>query len=314
MTGVAIYGVMSSQIKASLAKGLEAALQSEARLFETQIEEALASTRAVTTRPFLIRALKKINAQPSNTSAMYDIKRNIDSLPLAGFMAAAVYDIRGKELTQVGHFSGDQVPLLPLRVRQDSFLVWHEGQFVLRDSVDILDQDGRRIGSITVERHLLQLTRSFREIRTIGKTGEFLLCKPLEVGGEEIACFISQASGMMFKLLPRRIDGKELPISYVLDGKIGVITAKDYRQVLVVAAHAPLVAYGLGMVLKLDEEELYAPIIEQIKIIALYLAGLVFTGILLLYWLVLPLVRKLVRSEQLHYSNRPSGDDLHHRL
>ena len=66
----------------------------------------------------------------------------------------------------------------------------------------------------------------------------------------------------------------------------------------VVAAHASLGALGLGMVLKLDEDELYSPVTRQIRIIALYLTVLVIAGMLLLYWLVLPLVRKLVKSER----------------
>jgi PAS domain S-box-containing protein len=220
-------------------------------------------------------------------------------LPLAGFTAAAVYDMRGNEVMQVGRFSPNQVTLLSLHARRpDSFLVWDEGQFILRVSKDVLDLGGRRIGSITTEKNLPQLTRSFREIRAISKTGEFLLCTLLEAGGQEMACFMSKVDGVEFKHLPRMVGGVELQISYALGGNTGVIAAKDYRQVPVVAAHAPLSEFGLGMVLKLDEEELSSPATREIKTIALYLAGLVIAGMLLLYWLVVPLVRKVVKSEQ----------------
>ncbi|MBL0011164.1 MAG: hypothetical protein IPP22_09500 [Nitrosomonas sp.] len=60
-----------------------------------------------------------------------------------------------------------------------------------------------------------------------------------------------------------------LPISFALDGKSGVIAVKDYRQVPVIEAYAPLRAIGLGMTLKLDEEELFKPVTEELKIFSL---------------------------------------------
>ncbi len=295
--GIAVYGVMQRQIESTLGRGLEVALQGKARLLESQIDEGLSGTRAVITRPFLVQALQQLNAQPGSASAMRDLQRNVDSLLLAGFTAAAVHDVQGKELAQAGRFSPNQTKLLPLHVRRDTFLLWDE-QFILRDSQDVLDQDGRRIGSVTVERYLPLLTRSFGEIRAIGKTGEFMLCELLVANGQEMACILSRIDGVQFKQLSLVVGGEKLPMSYALEGESGVISAKDYRQIDVVAAHAPLSIYGFGMVLKLDKEELYSPITEQIKTIALYLAALVTAGMLLLYWLVLPLVRKLVKSEQ----------------
>ncbi|MCX7185471.1 MAG: diguanylate cyclase, partial [Nitrosospira sp.] len=295
--GIAVYGVMRPQIEATLGRGLEVALQGKARLFESQIDEGLAATRAVVTRPFLIQALQQINAQPGNASAMHDMKRNVDSLPQAGFTAASVYDMRGKELVQVGRFSRNEVPLLPLHKHSGSSLAW-DGQFILRVSKDVLDQDGRRIGSVTTEKSLPQLTRSFGEIRAIGNTGEFMLCEPLAADAQKMACFLSMIGGVEFKQLPRVIGGVALPMDYALKGEVGVRAAKDYREMPVIAAHAPLGEYNLGMVLKLDEEELYGLIAGQIKTIALYLALLVIVGMLLLYWRVLPLVRKLVKSER----------------
>ncbi|MBK7363470.1 MAG: hypothetical protein IPI97_00030 [Nitrosomonas sp.] len=46
------------------------------------------------------------------------------------------------------------------------------------------------------------------------------------------------------------------------------------------------------MVLKLDEEELLRPMNEQLKVIVMYISGLIIAEILLLYWLV----RKLIKA------------------
>ena len=85
-------------------------------------------------------------------------------------------------------------------------------------------------------------------------------------------------------------------MSHALDGKTGIIHARDYRGVKVVAAYAPLHSFNLGAVLKIDQSELYSPVTEQLKYIALLVAGLVTAGGFLLYWVTTPLVRQLIAS------------------
>ena len=292
-TGAAVYGVMRQQIESTLGRGLDVALQGKAHLLESQIEKGLADTRALAIRPFLIQSMQQLNVQSNDDSALHDLERNVNSLTQAGFSAAIVYDMHGNTLSQVGHFSGNQAPSLPLNKYKNTFLLWNN-QFILRTTEDVLDQNGLRIGSITTENPLPQLTRRFREIRTIGKTGEFILCAPPNESKQQTACLISQIDGVKFKYMSHVIGEEVLPMSYALKGKNGVMAVKDYRQVPVIEAYAPLRAIGLGMVLKLDEEELFRPVTEQLKIIILYLAGLIFVEILLLNWFV----RKLIKSER----------------
>ena len=111
-------------------------------------------------------------------------------------------------------------------------------------------------------------------------------------------CFPTTLSpGKVFKSIPRMLDGNPLPMSYALDGKTGVIVTQDYRRKQVKAAYAPLGDLGLGMVLKIDQAELYGPVKARLKYIVPLLVLLVLVGISMLYFLVTPLVRKLVRSE-----------------
>lgn len=292
-TGLAVYSAMRQQIESVLGRGLDVALQGKALLIESEIEKGVADTHALAHRPFLIQSMQELNARSNNNSALHDLSRNVNSLTQAGFSAAVVYDMHGNVLSQVGHFSENQSQSLPLNKYNNTSLVW-DGQFILHTSKDVLDEDMRRIGSITTEIALPQLTRRFSEIRSIGETGEFILCAPPGHGKQEMACLISQIDGVKFKYLKRITEGGVLPISYALDGKSGVIAVKDYRQVPVIEAYAPLRAIGLGMILKLNEEELFRPITEELKIIILYLAGLIIAEILLLNWFV----RKLIKSER----------------
>lgn len=292
-TGIAVYSAMRQQIESVLGRGLGVALQGKAHLIESVVQKGLADTRALTLRPFIVQSMQEINAQPGSDNALHDLARNVESLLQSGFSAAVVYDMHGNVLSQAGHFSENQAQSLPLNRYSDTFIIWDE-QFILRTSIDVLDENKHRIGSITTEMTLPQSTRRISEIRSIGETGEFILCAPPEKGKQEMPCLISQIDGVKFKYLKRITESGILPISLALDGKNGVIAVKDYRQVPVIEAYAPLRAIGLGMILKLDEEELFKPVTEELKNIILYLAGLIIVEILLLNWFV----RKLVKSER----------------
>lgn len=292
-TGLAVYHAMRQQIESVLGRGLGVALQGKALLIESQVEKGVADTRALALRPFLIKSIQELNADPGNQNAMADLMRNVDSLPEAGFSAAVVYDRYGNALAQSGRFSGNSQQALPLNKYAQTALIW-DRQFVLRTSTDVLDSEKQRIGTIVTETALPKLTRRFSEIRSVGNTGEFMLCAPPEQGSKEMACLVSQIDGIKHKHLARETHTGVLPVSYALEGRHGVVAVKDYRQVPVIEAYAPLRAIGLGMTLKLDEEELFAPVNRELSVIILYLAGLILAEILLLNWFV----RKLIHSER----------------
>ena len=292
-TGIAVYSAMRQQIESVLGRGLSVALQGKALLIENQIQKGLENTHALTLRPFLIQSIQQLNAQSKNSQASHDLERNVNALPEAGFSAVSVHDQHGNVLSQVGRFSERLAQSIPLNKFPNTYIIWDE-QFILRTTMDFFDQEKQQIGSITTEIKLPQLTRRFSEIRSIGKTGEFILCAPPVPDKREMACLISQIDGVNFAYLMHSTEAGTLPISLAFDGKSGVIAVQDYRNVPVIEAYAPLRQIGLGMILKLDEEELFKPINEQLKVIILYLAGLIIAEILLLNWFV----QKLIKSER----------------
>lgn len=284
---------MRQEIETTLGRGLDVALQGKAHFLENQIEKGLADTHAVITRPFLVQTLQQLNEHPERNSELQDLQRNVNSLLLTGFTAAIVYDKEGNQLSQTGKFSKNKKQSLPMNRLKNNILIW-DGQFILNTTKDILSQDGFVIGSITTEKPLPELTRSFEEIRAIGETGEFLLCAPLNESKQETVCFISRVGSVKLKQMTYMNGEEASPINYALDGKKGVMAVKDYRQVSVIEAYAPLHAIGLGMILKLDEKELFRPATEKLKIIILYLSVLIFAEILLLNWFI----RKLIKSKK----------------
>lgn len=292
-TGITVYSAMRQEIESVLGRGLDVALQGKALLLETQIESGLADTRALALRPFIVKSMQELNEHPRNRTALNDLKRNVDSFPQIGFAAVAVYDINGNLLSQVGHFSEKKTQSLPLGKHGDTFLIWDQ-RLMLHTSVDVFDQEVRHIGKIMTEMALPQLTRSFVDVRSIGETGEFVLCSLLSDSMDEMMCFISEIGGIKHKKLKRVVDGNISPKSFALEGKSGVIATRDYRNMPVIEAYTSLDSIGLGMAIKLDQEELFTPVTKELKDISLYLAALIIAEILLLNWFV----KKLIDSEK----------------
>ncbi len=292
--GISVYVVMQRQAESILSRSLEASLQNKVLLFESQIDQGMVRTRAVTTRPFLIQSLQLLDAEPGNARGRHELQRIAQSFLLTGFTGMSFYDARGNEVARAGHFSQNLEARVPLNANNRVFLLW-DGQFILHASMDVLDQQGRRIGIVMTETNQPLLTRALLEARAIGKTGEIAVCAPLE---KDMQCFLSRFSGKEFKRLHRVVEGKALPMHYALEGKTGIVFTQDYRREPVVAAYAPVGKLGLGMVLKIDQAELYSPVTEQLKFIVPLLSILVLAGMLLLRWMVTPLVRKLVKSER----------------
>lgn len=287
-TGITVYTAMRQEIESVLGRGLAVALQGKSFLLESQIEKALADARALSLRPFIVQSMQQLTVEPGNLNALHDLMRNVNSLPEAGFSAAIVRDIRGKTLSQVGELSKSKEAL---QLNKDTLLIWDK-QFFLHTTNNVLDQDKQRIGSITTQVKLPQLTSRFIGMRSIGETGEFVLCAKPEEGKYEMACLINQINGVQFKhLLPN----ESMPSKFqTIDRKSGVAATKDYRQVPVIETYASLDSIGLSMILKLDEEELFKPVTEKLQDISIYLAALIIAEILLLNWFV----RKLIKSEK----------------
>ena len=294
-TGISVYVVMQRQAEAILSKSLEISRQHSARLFESQIDQGIDKALALTTRLFILQNLQLLAADPQNAQGISNLQQVAKSFLQTGFTGMSFYNARGDEIASAGRFFQDHDMGVALHSKYAARLLW-VGQFALHTRMDILDEQGRRIGAVQTEAYLPSLSRDVSEVIAIGKTSEFALCAPFE---KDMLCFLGRTSGMEFKRIQRVIQGIALPMNYALEGKSGIIFAQDYRREWVVASYAPVGALGLGMVLKIDQAELYHPVTTQLEFIVPLLIALVLAGMLLLRWQVMPLVRRLVDSERL---------------
>ena len=293
-TGGSVYTVMRHQTEEILCTSLENSLQSYQRLFESQIHDGILDSFVIASRPFVNQNLELGNAEPGSAEARAGLRRIAESFLPTGFMGVAFHDRRGTQLARAGRFAQEPELSVPLHTEIRAFLLW-DGGFVLRSYREVVDLQGRRAGTVTTDMSLPGLTRAVSEARTIGESAELAICGAL---GRDMQCFPFTLYNKVRKRMPRDIEGEALPMAYALDGKSGLAFTKDYRREDVVATYAPLGTLGLGMVLKVDQRDLYSPLAERLQVVVPLLGALVLGGILLLYGTVTPLVRRLVSSEQ----------------
>ena len=295
--GISVYVVMQRQAESLLSESLQTALQRDLHFIEMQMDQAVSNTQTAATRPVVMQYLQLLASKPGNATGLNELQQITKSLLGTGFTGLSFYDIGAQEVAHAGYFSQKHDLRVLLKTNDRTFLLWDE-QFILQISKDVVDQQGRRIGMVMTEAHLPHLTLTFGNTASIGNTGEFAVCARLADDEKNTDCFLSTIAGKEFKRFPRRIEGKSLPMNHALNGEAGTIFTQDYRLEQVIAAYAPVKAFGLGMVLKIDQAELYNPVTKQLKFIALLLVALVLVGVLLLNFLVKPLVSKLVESEE----------------
>jgi diguanylate cyclase (GGDEF)-like protein/PAS domain S-box-containing protein len=292
--GIAVYALMQRQAESILVKSLAAALQNDRRLFESEIDAGVANALAVSTRPFVIHNLQQLKAKPDNEASRQALQQIADSFLPIGFASVSFHDSHGRAIVRTGRPSQSPALSVPLNTQTKSHLLW-DGQLILRVDREVMDAAGHLIGTARTESTLPRLTDAIAEAGVLGKTVELALCAPLE---KDMQCFPLTRSQRVFARMARTIGGQPLPMSHALAGETGTVFTQDYRHENVVAAYTPLGGLGPGMVLKIDRAELFGPVRQQLQIIIPLLAILVVTGILLLYGLVTPLVRKLVLSRR----------------
>ena len=295
--GFSVYSAIQPQTEAMATSKLQAALDSTTKLIEKQISHSVSNTRIVTSGTLLTQNLEKTYTSQLREEATAELQKIAEKILTTQFSGIRIYDSADDLILTAGIDSGHPDSHIELNTGNDiqTTLLWHD-QFVIRNSLGIFNENGQLIGRIATEEPVPDLARIFKEATLIGKTGGFLLCAPVRENRLTMDCFIRSSDGNQFKRMQRIMFDSPLPIHFALEGQHGIQFTKDYRQVDVVAAHSP-VAYGLGAVLKIDEDELYSNLSAQTRAILLYLSLLVAAGIAVVHWLIKPLIHKTINSQ-----------------
>lgn len=292
LVGATVFIIMQRHAEALLSKSLQSSLQSRVQQTETEIRAVVDKTELIATRPLLIELLQLAEKRPGDAAVRKKLDVATFSFLQTGFTAIALYGSNGHEMTQAGIFTRHPELAVPLKLPGQVQLMW-AGQLILRSSVEI-KKEGRVVGRIMAEATLPFTLKALRNANNLGETGEQALCAPL---GSNMQCFPTTLNPNIFMPAQRTPEGVRLPMTHAFDGETGFIITRDYRRQAVAAAYAPIGDLGPGMVLKMDRNELYAPVRQQLRYLIPLLLGVFIIALLLLRWLLTPLVNRLVRSE-----------------
>jgi hypothetical protein len=283
---IGAFAVTMRQLEEFARNNLLAQVNGRVELFRDTIEQRRARTAAVVSRQAIVARLGALHAGTAGATTLEALGEDAENALLYGLSGVAFYGCRARHVRQ-GRLAEHRRS--SCRSTQHRSLLWDDG-FALYDRITVR-HGGEPVGVIVTEQRLDTLTRAFRTTDSFAASAEAVICRRL---GPELDCVRQRPEPPAFQTGY----AKTLPMAHALAGATGVVVARDYRDQIVIAAHAPIGATGLGMVIKLDTAELYAPVRRHLAATLALLALVAVLGAWLLRLRIAPLVRRLMSDEE----------------
>jgi diguanylate cyclase (GGDEF)-like protein/PAS domain S-box-containing protein len=290
--GLAAFSLMQEQLLTALQDGLKLSFQSRHDLIVAEIQSSIHATRDFAQRPGIEHELGRLHSDPENRTARLYIETALHRHVTSGPTGARLFDDRGHLVASAGSILGGNVEL-PLQQPGDAALLWDGKVAGLRVTQDIRVR-GRRLGRIESTYPLPGITHMREVALGFGASGDMVLCV---YTAQVIRCLPTTLNPQRTELPPATRAGQPL-IVRALAGERGVGLGTDYRGERVIAAYGPVGDLGLGLVLKVDVAEFFAPIRQRFELTLLLILLIVGAGILLLRARLVPLVRRLALSQK----------------
>lgn len=151
------------------------------------------------------------------------------------------------------------------------------------------------------------IEKNFSKESNFGKTGEFVL-GVRRLDNIEFLSKFRFPIGSQKRIIPFNSD-LAAPMRRALDNKSGWLIGQDYRGKKVLAAYQYLNSFDLGLVAKIDMEEVNAPFISaaiKASFVALVIVGI---GGLLIFYITIPIIARLKASQKTFKSLIESSQD-----
>lgn len=297
--GLSGFANLAGQTRSAISALLEQTLQTRKNLLAEAVKRTVESAHFLASSSLLIEQLEKgsdsmVDATPALNAAL------VQTLAASEFRAIRVVDPRGRLLASRGTFVESTEKPFTLDRSGETSLLWNDG-FVLRTATQIVGSSQRPLGTLMAERDLQVFTAEWKDMKRFGKTGESVTC--VLSSATTSRCF-PQARKHVFSTAPISVNGKIVPMGLALQGRTGTRVAVDYRGKDVIASFAPLPGTRLGLVIKQDSSEIFAPIRQRLLFMLPMLGALVGVGLWLLRSQVHPLAVNLLRSERAAHEAR----------
>ena len=145
-------------------------------------------------------------------------------------------------------------------------------------------------------RTINQVIDAHKHFSGFGNTGEFTFARKNK---NVIEYVMRQRHSALDVPQPISFDSMlAVPMRLALLGHSGTIVAKDYRGQEVLAAYEPVSVLNMGIVAKIDIDEIRAPYLRSALYILTIVILISFFGSLLFFYIMLPITKKVHDSEQ----------------
>ncbi|RZI84364.1 MAG: diguanylate cyclase [Rubrivivax sp.] len=293
LSGLAAFAVLQHSYKASIADRLRENTASQAISFAHSLRQDMQSATAIAANFTLQDLMIRLGRRARDAQAQAQLRDIGDSLHNQGFDHVRLSGRDGQTLAEVG-LSELANATVRVPLGDPGFtLFWQDG-LMLRSDTPVISK-GQLIGTVSSEMRLTVLTGLLKDLQGVGESTDALVCGRID---DDAVCFPTRFYAGNRHIPLYKHGQPAWPIAKALLGQSGAEALPDLRGVLVQAGYAPVGDLHLGMVIKTDAGELYAPIRSRLNIVAALLVVFVACGTWLLRARVHPLVRQVAQDQR----------------
>ncbi|MFK7087240.1 diguanylate cyclase [Chromobacterium violaceum] len=289
-TGLLIHRVSSEAHEHSLRTMMSNSVKQRAALLTTQFGISGDIARRIYQRPAVQKLLEDASNGRLDASAAAAELAARNHMTLNGI---AIEDGGGRTLVQVGYFESRPRQALALRSPAGAQLLWN-GHYLYR-TVDVY-RTSAGSSRLVLEQRLDMFDRIVQDTAPRDSlSGLYALCGHDQ---HDLRCF-SQSPRDPGTTIPMAGNIHHFTMWPAFFGKSGSLHTVDYSGRDVIAAYAPVGDSGLAFSYKIRVADLLAPMRRDLEINALIMLALVVVGTLILRWRTSPLLREVLRSNQM---------------
>lgn len=278
------------QSKADMTQTIETKQAHLSSLLEDHIERA----RLASTDPALIASVQGLLQNVRHKVPITVQTQITERLIQHGFTGVGLES--GHQIkTIIGKLLPDSATLFPLGENPHAYLIWDK-EYYLRMRIPVTGtKPGSPEGYLIIEQAMPRVSKLINDANHWGETGTLPMCGRLNA--KQLICYPQREQPDIY-IVPDNYQGVPIPMAHALAGKHNVAVRTDYRGRHVLAAYGPVDHSGLGLVLKMDLSEVYAPVKQELLLLLPLIVFLALLGLGLIQLRARPLLDDLAESHE----------------
>ncbi len=291
VVGVAIFAAQQSTVETILRENLSRTLKVQTAIFNLSVEQLVAKAKLNAGRTRIFALSRAIESAPQDESLRRELDAIGESILASGARSIAIYNNAGAPLLTLGQAPSQS----GLSVKLDNYpgtLEW-DRSFYIRLELPIQDSN-ETLGTMVVEEPLSDVIQQLMTHEVDNQYQARLCFRDVN----RLSCFPDESHHQAYTAPIYSIYGQITPMGLATSGRSGQFKGLDFENTNVVAAYAPLLAKGMGVVIKQDTRLLLRPIREQFRWSIPLLVLLVVAGAMMLHSQIKPITARITNSER----------------